>query len=82
MRLFDHPISFAALLLTIAGACRGVPPIPPTQPQVNQDPPATSTNDAPTAGPMASDVLGAGGTNILPSPPPAPGGSGGGPAAH
>jgi len=82
MRIFNHPITFVALLVGLGAACRGQ--LPPNQPlpPIAQDSPATSTNDAPTAGPMASDALGSGGTNLLPSPPPAPsGGSGGMPAA-
>ncbi len=83
MRILNHPITFVALLVGLGAACRGQ--LPPTQPlpPIAQDSPSTSTNDAPTAGPMASDaLLGSGGTNILPIPPPAPSsGSGGMPSA-
>ena len=80
-RIFHHfTLLTAAMLalLALAAACRGQ--LPPTQPpRVEQDLPGTTTNDAPTVGPMASDVTG-GGTNALPSPsaPPSPGGSGSG----
>ena len=83
MRILNHPLLFVASLVALGAACRGQ--LPPTQPlpPIAQDSPATSTNDAPTAGPIASDSLGSGGTNILPGPtPPVPiGGSGGAPAA-
>jgi hypothetical protein len=81
MRTPNHFMMFitaAAGLFALVGACRGQ--LPPTQPpRLQQDSPATSTNDAPT-GPMAIDPLGSGGTNILPNPGPSPspptGGSG------
>ena len=78
MRIINYPFLFVALLVALGGACRGQ--LPPTQPlpPIAQDSPATSTKDAPTAGPMAVDSLASGGTNILPSPTPPPiGGSGG-----
>jgi hypothetical protein len=81
MRIFRHLSLLTAAclaLLALAAACRGQ--LPPTEPpRIEQDLPGTTTNDAPTVGPMASDVTGSGGTNALPGPsaPPAPGGSGG-----
>jgi len=76
MRILNHRL-VSLLLLAIAAACRGQ--LPPTQPppRIQQDVPETTTNDAPTAGPLAVDAASSGGTNLLPVPTLPAGGSNG-----